>query len=206
MILTKKNIANMKRVERLKMINSICGIRGVHLIGTKSPGNITNLAIFSSVTHLGSNPSLLGFVSRPSEKVKRDTIANIMSTNYYTINSIHEGILDKAHKTSGKYLSSISEFDKCGFNHQYINNFYAPFIESSSIKIGMKFLQSIPIKHNNTCFVIGEIELIKCQYEILDENFKDGVGVIGLNSYYKSRKIKDIEYFRVNNNDTSTNN
>ena len=92
----------------MKLINSICGIRGVHLIGTKSPDNITNLAIFSSVVHLGSNPSLLGFVSRPSEKVKRDTIANIMSTNYYTINSIHEGILDKAHKTSGKYLSSIS--------------------------------------------------------------------------------------------------
>ena len=109
MLLTKDNINNLERVERLKLINSICGFRGVHLIGTKSLDNITNLAIFSSVTHLGSNPSLLGFVSRPSEKVKRDTIANIMSTNYYTINSIHEGILDKAHKTSGKYLSSISE-------------------------------------------------------------------------------------------------
>ena len=109
MLLTKKNIANLERVERLKMINSICGIRGVHLIGTKSVNNITNLAIFSSVTHLGSNPSLLGFISRPSQKVKRDTTANIISTNYFTINSVHEGLLDQAHQTSGKYLSSILE-------------------------------------------------------------------------------------------------
>ena len=206
MLLTKENINSLERVERLKLINSICGFRGVHLIGTKSLDNITNLAIFSSITHLGSNPSLIGFVSRPSQKVKRDTISNILSTNYFTINSIHESIIDQAHQTSGKYSSSISEFEECGLNPQYINNFYAPFVESSKIKIGLKFVQSIPIQYNNTCFVIGEIEQIYYQNKSLEENFNDGVGVVGLNSYYKSSKIKDLEYFRVHNNDTSTKN
>ncbi|RPG58438.1 MAG: hypothetical protein CBD51_004950 [Flavobacteriales bacterium TMED191] len=70
----------------------------------------------------------------------------------------------------------------------------------------MKFIDSIPIKYNNTCLVIGEIELIHCKDESLQDNFKDGVGVVGLNSYYTSSKVKDLEYFRVNKNDTSTKN
>ena len=76
----------MQRVERLKLINSVCGIRGVHLIGSRSNDNVSNLAIFSSVTHLGSNPSLLGFICRPSKEVKRDTLTNILSNKFYTIN------------------------------------------------------------------------------------------------------------------------
>tara|TARA_S200000501_G_scaffold376356_2_gene431065 strand:+ start:423 stop:1064 length:642 start_codon:yes stop_codon:yes gene_type:complete len=206
MYLKKENISNLKRIDRLKLINSICGIRGVHLIGTVSKESIMNLAIFSSVTHLGSNPSLLGFISRPSDQVKRDTLNNILSTGYYTINSIHEDMIDRAHQTSGKFPSSISEFDECGFHPQNIDNFLAPFVKSSSVQIGMKFIDSIPIKYNNTCLVIGEIELIHCKDESLQDNFKDGVGVVGLNSYYTSSKVKDLEYFRVNKNDTSTKN
>ena len=206
MLLTKKNIENLERVERLKLINSICGIRGVHLIGTKSLDSITNLAIFSSVTHIGSDPALLGFVSRPSDKVKRDTITNILATHYFTINSIHKDMIDRAHQTSGKFSSSISEFEECGFTPKNIDSFYAPFVSSSKVQIGMRFIESIPIKHNNTCFVIGEIELIHFKDESLYENFNDGVGVVGLNSYYRSRKIKDLEYFRAKKNDTSTKN
>ena len=76
MIITKDDIKCLERVERLKLINSICGVRSVHLIGTFSKTN-TNLAIFSSVTHLGSDPALISFISRPSNIIRRDTISNI---------------------------------------------------------------------------------------------------------------------------------
>ena len=56
MIITKNDISKYERVKRLKLINSICGLRGVHLIGTKSNDNISNLAIFSSVAHLEVTP------------------------------------------------------------------------------------------------------------------------------------------------------
>ena len=62
---TKQDIQAMDRVTRLKIINSVTGIKPGNLIGTLSKDGITNLAVFSSVVHLGSDPALLGFISRP---------------------------------------------------------------------------------------------------------------------------------------------
>ena len=62
---TKKNILEMDKVKRLNIVNSITGIKPGNLIGTISNDNFPNLAIFSSIVHLGSNPALLGFILRP---------------------------------------------------------------------------------------------------------------------------------------------
>ena len=64
---TKKDIAEMDRIQRIKYINSVSGIKPANLIGTISGGGQTNLAIFSSVFHLGSDPALLGFITRPTD-------------------------------------------------------------------------------------------------------------------------------------------
>ena len=45
--------------------------------------------MFSSVTHVGSNPPILGFICRPTT-VTRDTYTNIKETGFYTINHIQE--------------------------------------------------------------------------------------------------------------------
>jgi len=196
-IYKKEDIDKIERIKNIKLINSICGIRSVHLIGTKSNDDVSNLAIFSSVTHLGSRPPLLSFVSRPSDTVKRDTITNIKQNKYYTINSVEKNCFIKAHQTSGKYESHISEFTACGLNEEYINGFHAPFVDDSKIKLGMKFINSIPIKENNTELVIGEIIFIKMHSSIIEENFQDSVSIIGLNSYYKHKKISELEYVRI---------
>ena len=196
MIITKDDIKQLERVERLKLINSICGIRSVHLIGTFSEKN-TNLAIFSSVTHLGSDPALLSFISRPSNIVRRDTISNIKKHKYYTINSVEHNMLDSAHKTSCKYDRNKSEFDVCGFQEKYINDFQAPFVTKSKMQIGMKLLDLINIKHNNTIMVIGEVEVVHMRNKNINTNFKDSVGVIGLNSYYEVNSIKTLNYCRL---------
>ena len=65
---TKGIIRDLDKVKRLNIINSITGIKPGNLIGTISEEKITNLAIFSSVIHLGSNPALLGFVLRPKKE------------------------------------------------------------------------------------------------------------------------------------------
>ena len=80
---TKSNIKDLEKVKRLNIINSITGIKPGNLIGTISKEKITNLAIFSSVIHLGSNPALLGFILRPQERVRRDTYNNILENGSY---------------------------------------------------------------------------------------------------------------------------
>ena len=85
---TKRIIRDLDKVNRLNIINSITGIKPGNLIGTISDEKISNLAIFSSVIHLGSNPALLGFILRPQERVRRDTYNNILANGSYTINHL----------------------------------------------------------------------------------------------------------------------
>ena len=197
MIITKDNIKKLERVKRLKLINSICGMRTVHLIGTFSKEN-TNLAIFSSVTHIGSDPALLGFISRPSNLVRRDTLSNIRKNKYYTINSVQKTMLNNAHQTSCKYERTKSEFDACNFQEKYINEFPAPFVEESNVKIGMKLLDFIKIPQNNTIMVVGEVQIIHTVNKQMNINFKNSIGVIGLNAYYGVNSIKTLQYCRLN--------
>jgi len=189
-------ISKLNKIKRLKLINSICGIRSVHLVGTKSNTGFSNLAIFSSIIHLGSNPPLLGLISRPSSLVRRDTMTNIIETGTYTINSIEINMLDRAHRTSGKFSKNVSEFDTCDFKEEVLENFPSPFVMESEIKIGMHFIESMHIKYNDTYMIIGEIQLIHTKQSVVSH--KESVGVIGLNDYYSTSQLKKLDYVRVN--------
>ena len=203
MHLTKKDIQNTPRVDRLKLINSVTGIKPGNLIGSVSKEGQTNLAVFSSVTHLGSDPAMLGFILRPNTEVRRDTYANLLETGEYTINHIHRDFTHQAHYTSVKFPSDESEFDHCNFTEHYIDGFKAPFVAESRLQVGMRYLESVEIKANNTIMVIGEIEHICLPNTALDENgYLDlcelgSVGIGGLNSYYELCNRRDYPYARL---------
>ena len=77
MIHIKRNdFDKLDHVFRINLINSCSGFKSANLIGTKSNAGTSNVAVFSSVTHLGSNPPLLGVVFRPVTDVPRNTYEN----------------------------------------------------------------------------------------------------------------------------------
>ena len=198
----KKAIDQLDRVTRLKIINSATGIKPGNLIGTIGENGATNLAVFSSITHLGSNPSLLGFISRPQTEEVGHTLRNILQTEYYTINHIHPEFVEKAHYTSAKFSSDVSEFDACNLSEEYINHFKAPFVQESIFKMGLRFKEAMDIKLNATVLVIGEIEeLIIADKAFvngdIDLEASEGVGISGLNTYYSLEKIDSYPYARL---------
>ena len=85
---SKKDINEMNRIYRLNLINSCTGYKSANLIGTISTNKIYNVAVFSSITHLGSDPALLTFIVRPTT-VPRDTYKNIIENKEFTVNHIH---------------------------------------------------------------------------------------------------------------------
>ena len=107
---TRKDINDLEKIKKINLINSCSGYKSANLIGSVSKEGITNVAVFSSITHLGSNPPTLGFILRPTT-VPRDTYKNIKESGVFTINHIHEDIIKEAHHTSAKYKEEISEFD-----------------------------------------------------------------------------------------------
>lgn len=161
---------NMHHVYRINLINSCSGFKSANLIGTKSSSGISNVAIFSSVTHIGSDPALLGFFLRPTTVV-RNSYDNIKETGCFTINHIHESILQDAHHTSAKYDSQISEFDVTQLTEDYKNGFYAPFVKQSPIQMAMTYVEEYPIKANGTILLIGAIKDLYIQDNLLE---KDG--------------------------------
>lgn len=204
MHLTRQEIQDTERIRRLNLINSITGIKPANLIGTISADGKTNLAIFSSVIHLGSNPALIGFILRPDRKAGQHTFDNIMETNVYTINHIHESFIEQAHYTSAKFAREESEFEKCALTEEYIPGFVAPFVGESTLKFGMKLVQTIPIELNGTVLIIGEVEhLLVPDAAVNEEGQIDlsqptDVGISGLNTYYKLEKIAEFPYARPN--------
>lgn len=199
----KQDIADLDRITKLKIINSVTGIKPANLIGTINNKGTTNLAVFSSVVHIGSNPPLLGFIARPQTEEVGHTIQNISVTGKYTINHIHPEFTKQAHYTSAKFDRSISEFERCGLTEEYIDDFKAPFVKESYFKMGLRFKELIPIPLNRTSLVIGEIEYLVLPETVLKDDDIDlehtnSVGISGLNSYYEVRKIATYPYARVN--------
>ncbi|MCX7552828.1 flavin reductase [Marinicella sp. S1101] len=202
MLITQQDLKDMDRIVRLNMVNSITGVKPANLIGTQDQQGNKNLAIFSSVVHLGSNPALLGFITRPAGEVPRHTLENILETDFYTINHVPTDMVEQAHQTSAKYKKDISEFERCGFDAHHINDFSAPFVKQAAIKIGMQLAEIIPIERNGTQLVIGEIKLMSLADELVsDEGYinleqAQTAGLSGLNSYYKLSHLDSFPYAR----------
>lgn len=203
MLISLDELNNYDRFYRANIINSLSGFKSASLIGTKGEAGVSNLAIFSNIVHLGADPALIGFVNRPREAAPH-TLKNIEATGFYTINHIDTDWIEQAHQTSAKYAEDVSEFDACGFEEEYINNFFAPFVKASVIKYGMKLIEVIPIKHNNTFFVIGEVVMVEVPKELITEDGfieiekANSCCSLGIDGYYKAEKIVRLPYAKVN--------
>lgn len=198
---SKEEIKALDKIYRLNLINSVSGYKSANLIGTKGEHG-ENLAIFSSVVHLGANPALLGFIMRPAT-VPRNTLTNMKRSKKFTINSVTEAIAEKAHYTSANFEEGISEFETCRLTPEYLNNFEAPFLKESELKMAMSLEQIIDIELNDTMLIIGSIENIYVNNEALTEsgqldlNKIDTVAISGLNRYHKVAEFAKFPYARV---------
>ena len=166
---TREKINNLEKIKKINLINSCSGYKSANLIGTISKEGITNVAVFSSVTHLGSNPPTLGFILRPTT-VPRDTYKNILESGVFTINHIYEDIIEDAHHTSAKYEEAISEFDITALEDVYLNDCIAPFVKGSPVQMEMKFIEEYHIKSNNVIHIIAEIKNLYIKDDILNQD------------------------------------
>ncbi len=198
---SEEEIQSADKIFRLNLINSVSGYKSANLIGTKGEHG-ENLAIFSSVVHLGANPALLGFIMRPAS-VPRNTLTNMKETKSFTINSVSEEIIKKAHYTSANFELGVSEFSACKLTPEYLGDCHSPFVQESKLKMAMKLEQIIDIELNDTMLVIGYIENIYVDEVAvtdngqLDLNAIDTVVISGLNRYHKVEEIGNFPYARV---------
>ncbi len=200
---TSEALIQLEKNERAHLINSLGGFKSLALVGTTDSNGNTNLAVFSSVFHVGANPPLIGLIFRPSPP-ERNTFSNIIETGYYTINHVNESIYKQAHQTSARYDKDVSEFEITGLNEEYKDHFLVPYVAQSKIQLGIEFKEKIDISSNNTTLVIGEIKHIYVPQDcIAPDGFVDiekanTVTCSGLDSYHKTIKLDRLSYAKPN--------
>lgn len=197
--LQSDQIYQLEKQYRISLINSLVGYKSLNLLGTISNEGITNLCIISSAFHLGANPPLLGLVIRP-ERAHNDTLTNIKSTGQYTLNNVLPDWYMQAHQTSASYPAGVSEFDACGLKKLYVDGCKAPFVQQSTIRIGLELREVIDIEINSTTILIGEIVQILADDKMIatdgsiDHVKAKTMTVAGLDSYFLPEFIGRLAY------------
>ena len=198
------DLESMSKIYRLNLVNSVSGYKSAHLIGSQTIEGNENLAIFSSVIHLGSNPALIGFIIRPTT-VPRHTYANIKSTGIFTLNAITNKQIEDAHHTSAKYPRETSEFEKTNLEVEKKDNWNAPYVKNSPIQMGCRYKNEYHINENNTIMIVASVEhLYISESLLLDDGWVqldkgDVVTIIGLDGYAAPQLLERFPYARPKN-------
>lgn len=197
----KQDLKKLDKIYRLNLINSCTGYKSANLIGTRSAQGKDNLAVFSSVTHLGSNPALLGFIIRPTSVI-RHTYQNIKETGVFTVNHISSKMIAAAHQTSAKYDAETSEFDAVGIEKEELHGLKVPFVKDAPVQLFCRYANEYTIAENNTIHLIAHIEKIYVDEGLLQADgwlkLEEGkvVTVNGLDAYALPGLIDRFAYAR----------
>ena len=195
------DIQNLEKIYKINLINSCSGFKSANLLGSISEEGISNVAVFSSVTHLGSKPPTLGFILRPTN-VPRDTYKNIKDLGVFTINHIHQDIIEDAHHTSAKYPKEVSEFDMTGLEEEFKGNFKAPFVKGAPVQMSMKFIEEVYVPSNDVMLIVSQIQELYIDDALLQEdgliNLSKGniAAINGLDTYAIPEFNKQLSYQR----------
>ncbi|MCB9350594.1 MAG: flavin reductase [Lewinellaceae bacterium] len=195
------DILQMEPAYRRNLMNSISGFKACNLIGTASYRKVANVAIFSSVVHIGATPPLLGFIMRPLT-VPRQTYHNIKARGFFTVNAVTKAFYERAHQTSAKYPEAASEFEACGLTPQYTDTHPAPYVGESPVKLGLQLEEEHHIRANGTIFIVGKVveTLIDDSLLTTDGHLNlEQAGILtvaGLDSYYEPELLGRLDHAR----------
>lgn len=197
--LDNAGIAGMPSRERAALVNSLSGFKSANLVGTVDADGTCNLAIMSSVVHLGSHPPLLALIVRPGGE-ERHTLANLLRSGHYSINHVGTDMIEAAHQTAARYPRDTSEFDATGLTAEWWDGFSAPLVAEARVKMAMALREHQALAINGTHLVIGEILEVSlpegCRRDdgSLDLSAAGTVALTGLDGYHSAQLLKRMAY------------
>ena len=150
----------MEKLQRVQFATTLPGPKPICLVGTRSAAGVANLAPFSSITHLGSDPLLIGMITRP-DTVERHTLSNILATGSWTLNHVTSSTVHQAHQCSFRYPADVSEFEATGLTELHHPGITAPFVAECQIRMALELVEIIPIPSNGTRLIVGRVVLVE---------------------------------------------
>lgn len=199
MMLTREDIEAMERRHRSNLINSLSGYKSANLLSTINAQGETNLALISSVFHVGACPPLIGMLIRP-HTVPRHSLENLIELGEYTLNVVTRQMYKKAHQTTARYPREQSEFAAVELTEEYSGKLKAPYVAQSQIKTGLSLVETQTLTVNDTVLVIGEIMEIRIADALINDdgqlnhNLAETVAITGLDEYHMATSMERLAY------------
>ena len=200
--LSESDIDAMDKLHRVRFVTSLPGYKSLNLVGTQDGSRHTNLSIVSSVTHLASNPPLLGYFSRP-DSVERHTLTNIKKTKHLTFNHVNQHIFKEAHQTSARYPAEGSEFEAVGLTPEWKSEIPAPFVAEAHVSVHLELEEILPIPSSGTLLVVGRVRDVYLSENLLHEDgsieLQEALTLAGtaLDGYYLPEQLARLSYAKV---------
>ncbi|QJP33038.1 flavin reductase [Nonlabens sp. Ci31] len=198
-----EELQNYERIYRGNLVNSITGFKSANLLATRSKDGVDNVAVFSSVTHLGSNPALFSFVQRPLGHGVGHTYYNLKETGKITLNHLPQSLIDHAHQSSSKYDASISEFEKLAIAKIERDGFSTPFVKEAPVQLAAEYVNEYYLEENKCILVICKITDIFLNEDHLAEDGWVDLGkagtvtINGLDGYAVAKVEKRLSYAQL---------
>ena len=199
MFLKKDEIEGFDKLKKVQLATSLPGVKATCLVGSIDRKGNQNLSIFSTITHFGSSPLLLGMVTRP-DTVERHTLSNILETEQWTLSHVTSDIVEAAHQCSAKYPRTASEFEATGLTPFFAEKFIAPAVAESPVKIGLSLDSIIDIPTNGTKLILGKVEWLSIDDEALkhdgsiDFERSGTLGSTALDTYFQVSELCRLPY------------
>jgi len=192
----------LPRRERANFLNGLSGFKSANLLATADMSGRTNLALMSSVFHVGAVPPLLGLLIRP-HTVPRHSLENLLERREYTLNHVAESFHERAHLSSARQPREVSEFETAGLTPAWSPNLSAPYVAESPVQIGLRLREHHTLECNGCVLVIGEVHELRLHEDTRDADGQldlHGLGVVtvsGLDEYHRTRSIGRQPYAKA---------
>lgn len=186
----------MPKRQRTEFVQGLSGIKSLFAIIT-SDGNTVNIAPFNSIVHISSNPARIGYISRPDNN-HRHTLQNIITHQFFSINSIREEDLEDVVNCSENLPSDYSEFEMKHIQPTALNNQSIPALRHADVQIFCKYEEHITIPSSQGILVIGQIQEVLIRQPLYknehQEAWKDLALSQGIEHFYIKGKYRKINY------------
>lgn len=152
---SQDDLSAMDKGYRANLINSLSSPKPAVLIATESPSGQTNLAIFTQVFHLGSNPPAVGVIFRPDPE-NRHTYPNLRRTGKCILQPVTASNYREAHQTAARYPEEVSELTAAGLQVEPSQGL--GIVKDSPWFVRARYHSEYVIPINQTVFVVLAID------------------------------------------------
>lgn len=159
---------SLDRRAAYRLLTSLIVPRPIAWVGTRSPDGIDNLAPFSFFNGVSTHPPILSISVARDRAGLKDTAANILATEVFTVNVVGEHQVVAMQQSSGPYRADVSEFEATGLVPLPGQQVAAPRVQGAPACFECRLNRAIDL--DTTHLFLGDIVGIHVSDDLLMED------------------------------------